>query len=238
MTKLNLLSRQALNAAKNELDEADSIILDFSKQRDFELDQIDSDFFSFVLKKTYFIKETSKAFPDIELFDQLISDLFDVIRYAASRDYRPYYLSVRSFSENFVRLLENQPLSANHITLSVLEQFKNDYAQILSKGDGYPFLRSEYRISSTIIHYHKIRPTRSDFQTITRRLQTILLNPIVNPNKRGRLYERFIRLYKMMELCYISKFPEQIYMSFFRRTILLEWLIGEKHFEILSANSK
>lgn len=238
MTKLNQLSRQALNAAKNELDEADSIIQDFSKQRDFELDQVDSDFFSFVLKKTYFIKETSKAFPDVELFDQLISDLFDVIRYADSRDYRPYYLSVRSFCENFVRLLENQPLSTNHITLSVLEQFKNDYEQILSSGDGYPFLRSEYRISSTIIHYHKIKPTKSDFQTITKRLQNILSNPIVDPNKRGRLYERFMRLYKIMELCYIVKFPEQITMSFLRRTILLKWLIGDKHFEILSENFK
>lgn len=231
---MNQLSLQALNSAKNELSESSLILREYLSRKKGCSDQIDFDFYAFILKRAFFIKEISLISSYSELLDQIVSDLFDLIRYSALQDYRPYYLSLRSFAENFVRLLENKQLSDDHITLNVLEQFRKDFSVILASGDGYSFIKSEYRISSKVIHFHQgSSKNSSNIPTLTFWFRSILTNSNLSAKQRGALYNRFIRLYKIMEKCFIYKYHEEILSSFVRKNLTLTWLIGVKQADIL-----
>lgn len=225
---MDRLTLQALRNAMVELSESKDILKNFIRINNGVSDQVDLDFYSFILKRALFIDEASSVFDSKDILNQLLSDLFDIVRYSSLQDYRPYYLSVRSFVENFIRFLENEPLSDNHITLTLLEKFKDDFSKPLSTGDGYAFIRSEYRVSSTIIHYHRT-PTNSfnDIPTITIFFRNILESPVISRTERGALYERFSRLYKIMEKCLIFNHSDQIAAAFLRRSANLTWFIGK-----------
>ncbi|MCG0908242.1 hypothetical protein [Lactiplantibacillus plantarum] len=222
---MNRLSQEVLIKSKNDLSKSNDLITAYAKIHGFEITQADESFFRFVLKKALFLKTICLSGNQNEIRSQMVSDLIEMIKYTILTDKRPYYLSLRSFTENYVRLLENTPLSNDHITLNVIESFFTHNDSVINQ-TAYSFFKSEYRVASTIIHYHD---TTDDLKQFV----SALLEPSL---KDTGTYERFTRLYKILESAFINQMSEDIFFSFTRRLVVLKYLISEKSFQNIKNN--
>ncbi|MCG0630878.1 MULTISPECIES: hypothetical protein [Lactobacillaceae] len=217
---MNRLSREVLIKSKVDLSESTELINKFAITHNFKITQEDADFFQFILKKTLFLKMVCLSGNQNEIRNQMVSDLIEMIKYTVLTDKRPYYLSLRSFSENYIRLLENTPFSNDHITLNVIESFFEHNTAVIDQ-TAYSFFKSEYRVASTVIHYH-------DTTTDLKQFVSTLLE---SSSKDTKTYERFTRLYAILELAFINQMGETIYFSFTRRLVVLKYLLSKKSFQ-------
>lgn len=208
-----------------ELEDSYKYVISFSETYDFHIQDCDKSFFKYVLKKALFLKNIYGTTAQKDILNQMVSDLIDLIKYTILQDRRPFYLSLRSFCENAIRLVENNPLSNEHITLNVINSFIEHSRGILTQSD-ISFLKSEYRNASTIIHFH------NDYNGLNYYLKSLLSKS----SKDFGSYDRFFRLYKMLELMLINIHPDMIYYSFTRRLVVLKYLTSDNTFNTLKNN--
>lgn len=222
---MNRLSQESLIRSKMELEESYKCVVNFSKIYDFYIQDCDISFFRYVLKKALLFKNISGTTIQKDILNQMVSDLIDLIKYTILQDRRPFYLSLRSFCENSIRLVENNPLSAEHITLNVINSFIGHSDGILTKDD-IAFLKSEYRSASTVIHFH------NEFNDLHYYLNSLLSKS----SKDFGSYNRFFRLYKIIETMLINTHPDMFYYSFIRRLVVLKYLTSDTTFDTLKNN--
>lgn len=208
-----------------ELEHSYKYVISFSEVYGFHIQNYDKSFFRYVLKKALFFKNISGTAIQEDILNQMVSDLIDLIKYTILQDRRPFYLSLRSFCENSIRLVENNPLSNEHITLNVIESFIEHSKGILTQDD-IAFLKSEYRNSSTVIHFH------NDSNSLNHYLKSLLSR---SP-RDFKSYDRFFRLYKILELMLINVHPDMLYYSFIRRLVVLKYLTSDNTFNTLKNN--
>lgn len=211
-------ARENVNSALLELEAF------FRSVRHTNPSQLETDFFRLILKKTifwnYILLNENNA--DLQNYmNQLVSDLIDLLKYLILNDERPLFLISRSLIECYVRLLENINLENDHITLNVLNKFKDDFQNKVISVDEYSLIKELYSVSSATIHAGYLDGNLSHF------IADHLDPQKITTHREKQLFRLHRKVLFALEKCFVDKYTNKVFSSFYREFNILAYLTNK-----------
>lgn len=224
MNCIKYFSFAELEFVKDDISHFVNVLKSLSAEFNFDCEQRDLTFFLFIGKHIIFYKHLITQKKNPFLFS-IVSDLLYMIYSFLKKEVRYIYLHERSIIESFVRFITSINQQDNHVTSSVLIQFKA--LTQLSDSD-YSLITSEYKTACKYIHGGMF-----DEYTLASAL-TDCFND--NDYPRKTRYAHYVRIQKLLQIfdtILITIAPEFVSCSFHRKKSIMEYLIGKKYKDLL-----
>ena len=99
-------------------------IKELSQEFDFDFQQLDGNFFSFIAKHIVFFKYLSEGDSSNFSYKVLISDFYYIILAIVKGEVRYMYVNERSIIENYLRSIMDISVQDNHVTDNVFQELR------------------------------------------------------------------------------------------------------------------
>lgn len=231
---INEISRKNLQIQKRNISQSLNIFEDYLSERNVVLSQSEENLYAFILKKALLFKYVlinSKDKVKRDIYTQLISDYINIIKFSVMIENRALFLTIRSLIENYIRLVRNTNLSEDHITLNVMEAFRDEFQEnkVLSKDD-YSLIRNMYKEASTEIHADILSNRNNDDVNMSMYINSVMQKKydfhtnFKNLNKVLNVLQRVINL---LQNCYVYSFKPDLANAFYREYSVLGYLTNK-----------
>lgn len=221
---LNKISKQNIAREKENLTSALDSLNEYSiSNRKIQLSQSERDGFTYLLKSATFWKRMLNDNGN-SYYNQMISDFINVPKFLILGEKRALDLTCRSIIENYIRIIEHSYMSDNHVTLNVMESFRDhQLAKRLITQTDYSKIKNLYTISSTMIHGNIAGSEVTISRLITdelfpNQLEQIEISSILNNVKD---------VINIMRKCFIHEYYIDVFNAFYREATILEFLTNK-----------
>lgn len=202
-------------------------IKELSQEFNFDFQQLDRNFFSFIAKHIVFFKYLSDGGNSNFSYKVLISDFYYIILAIVKGEVRYMYVNERSIIENYLRSIMDISLQDNHVTDKVFKELRQKNFYCNFDDTEYSLIRSEYRTSCEYIHGSNILDDNL----------AVVLDECVNKKftitERKKYYIRIQDVLKSFDRLLISENALFVSGCFHRKKSVLSYLLGEEPLNLL-----
>ena len=194
-------------------------IKELSQEFDFDFQQLDGNFFSFIAKHIVFFKYLSEGDSSNFSYKVLISDFYYIILAIVKGEVRYMYVNERSIIDISVQ--------DNHVTDNVFQELRQKSFHCGFDEAEYSLIRSEYRTSCGYIHGSNI---------LNDNLASVLdecANKKFTIAERKKYYIRMQAVLKSFDRLLISENALFVSGCFHRKKSILSYLLGRDLLDLL-----
>ena len=202
-------------------------IKELSQEFDFDFQQLDGNFFSFIAKHIVFFKYLSEGDSSNFSYKVLISDFYYIILAIVKGEVRYMYVNERSIIENYLRSIMDISVQDNHVTDKVFQELRQKNFHCGFDEAEYSLIRSEYRTSCGYIHGSNILNDNL----------ALVLDECANKRftiaERKEYYIRVQAVLKSFDRLLISENALFVSGCFHRKKSILSYLLGKDLLDLL-----
>ena len=197
-------------------------IKELSQEFDFDFQQLDGNFFSFIAKHIVFFKYLSEGDSSNFSYKVLISDFYYIILAIVKGEVRYMYVN-----ERYLRSIMDISVQDNHVTDNVFQELRQKSFHCGFDEAEYSLIRSEYRTSCGYIHGSNI---------LNDNLASVLdecANKKFTIAERKKYYIRMQAVLKSFDRLLISENALFVSGCFHRKKSILSYLLGRDLLDLL-----
>lgn len=221
------MTYQEITRIKSNIQSFVEKINELSQEFDFDFQQSDKSFFSFIAKHIVFFKYLSEGDSSNFSYKVLISDFYYIILAIVKGEVRYMYVNERSIIENYLRSIIDISVQDNHVTDRVFQELRLKKFHYNFTDKEYSLIRSEYCTSCEYIHGSNILNDNL----------ALVLDECVNKRftiaERNKYYIRIQDVLKSFDRLLISENALFVSGCFHRKKSVLSYLLGTEPLDLL-----
>jgi|GEM_PF-851187 hypothetical protein len=221
------MTYQEVRLLKSNIQEFIREIRKIAYKHNFDIQQNDINFFTFIAKHIIFFKYIISSHQQPYYYKVLISDFYFLILSIIKNEIRYVYVNERSIIENYLRDIMQTSVQDNHITDKVFEEFRDKTFKCPFSKIEYSKIKNEYIDSCGYIHGSTILNDNLAF------VLGECENKTFDSIKRNKYYARVQTIIGIFDKLLVSEKALYISGCFHRKKTILEYLIGRDKVNIL-----